>query len=173
MICWYKYFMPDKIYNNVYEIDFDGLLEKGVKGLIFDIDNTLVSYRQPEPTAEVTELMRSLRDKGFSVCFVSNNKKERVDLFNQDFKFPAFAEAGKPLKKYMKRALEAMGAAGNQAAIIGDQLFTDVCAGKRMDMLALFVYPIEPVETLFFKAKRALEKPIIKKYRRLENAKKV
>jgi HAD superfamily phosphatase (TIGR01668 family) len=169
----FKYFMPDKIYNNVYGIDFDGLIKKGVKGLIFDIDNTLVSYRQPEPTAEVIRLMQSLREKGFSICFVSNNKKARVDLFNRDFKFPAFAEAGKPLKKYMKRALEAMGIKENQAAIIGDQLFTDICAGKRMNMLALFVYPIESVETLFFKAKRALEKPIIKRYRRLENAEKL
>jgi len=165
--------MPDKIYDNVYEIDFDELIKKDIKGLIFDIDNTLVSYKQPEPTAEVTGLMRSLREKGFKVCFVSNNKKERVDLFNRDFKFPAFAEAGKPLKKYMRQALEAMGVTGEQAAIIGDQLFTDICAGKRMNMLALFVKPIEPVETLFFKAKRALEKPIIKKYRRSENAKKV
>jgi len=167
----FKRFMPDKIYDNVYEIDFDELKKKDIKGLIFDIDNTLVSYKQPEPTAQIAELMRSLREKGFKICFVSNNKKERVDLFNRDFKFPAFAEAGKPLKKYMKRALEAMGVPGEQAAIIGDQLFTDICAGKRMNMLALFVKPIEPVETLFFKTKRALEKPVIRRYWRLNNVK--
>lgn len=161
-------FMPDKIYGSVYEIDFDCLIKKNIKGLIFDIDNTLVSYKQPEPTAEVAALMRSLREKGFSVCFVSNNKKARVDLFNRELKFPAFAEAGKPLKKYMKRALEVMGVTGAQAAMIGDQLFTDVCAGKRVGALALFVTPIEPVENLFFKAKRMLEKPIIKKYRSMQ-----
>lgn len=169
----FKCFMPDKIYDNVYEIDFDELIKKNIKGLIFDIDNTLVSYKQPEPTVKVIELMRNLQAKGFSICFVSNNKKARVDLFNREFKFPAFAEAGKPLKKYMKQALEVMGVTGNQAAMIGDQLFTDIWAGKRVQASALFVTPIEPVETLFFKTKRALEKPIIKKYRRLENAKKV
>ena len=168
-----KYLMPDKIYDSVHEINFDELLEKDIKGLIFDIDNTLVSYRQPEPTPEITELMRSLGEKGFKICFVSNNKKERVDLFNRDFKFPAFAEAGKPLKKYINQALEAMKINGKQAAVIGDQLFTDICAGKRVNALALFVKPIEPVETLFFKTKRALEKPVIKKYWRLENAKKL
>ena len=164
-----RYFMPDKICDTVYDIDFEGLLKKNIKGLIFDIDNTLVSYKQPEPTAEVTELMDSLKNKGFKICFVSNNKKERVDLFNLDFKFPAFAEAGKPLKKYMNLALEAMGLTAERSAIIGDQLFTDICAGKRLNMLSLFVYPIEPVETLFFKAKRALEKPIVKKYWKMEN----
>ena len=160
----FNWFMPDKIYNNVYEIDFDGLMRKNITGLIFDIDNTLVSYRQPEPTAEVTGLMRGLREKGFGVCFVSNNTKARVDLFNRGFNFPAFAEAGKPGRKYMRRALDALGVTGAQAAMIGDQLFTDVCAGKRVNALALFVTPIEPVETLFFRAKRALEKPIIRKY---------
>jgi HAD superfamily phosphatase (TIGR01668 family) len=104
---------------------------------------------------------------------VSNNNKARVDLFNRDFKFPAFAKSGKPLKKYMKQALETMGVTNGQAAIIGDQLFTDVWAGKRMKMLALCVKPIEPVETLFFKTKRVLEKPIIKKYRRLERVKRL
>jgi len=167
----FGYFMPDKIYENVYEIDFAGLIKKGITGLIFDIDNTLVSYKQPEPTTEVIELMQSLRELGFSVCFVSNNKKARVDLFNLGFKFPAFAEASKPLKKYMKLALEAMNIKNEQAAIIGDQLLTDICAGKRMNMLSLFVKPIEPVETLFFKAKRVIEKPIIKKYWKLESRK--
>ena len=158
------YFMPDKIYDSVYGIDFDGLIRKNITGLIFDIDNTLVSYKQPEPTARVISLMRDLQGKGFEICFVSNNNKARVDLFNRDFKFPAFAEAGKPLKKYMKRALDAMGVARGQAAIIGDQIFTDIWAGRRMGMLAIYVEPIEPVETLFFKAKRALEKPVKSRY---------
>ena len=165
----FKYFMPDKMYESVYGIDFDELWAKDIRGLIFDIDNTLVSYRQPLATVQVIELMRGLREKGFKISFVSNNKQGRIDLFNEDFKFPAFGGAGKPFKKYMKCALEAMGVAHENAAIIGDQIFTDVCAGKRMKMLALAVEPIEPVRTLFFKAKRVLERPIIRRYRRLEN----
>ena len=164
-----KYFMPDKIYADVYAIDFDELIKNNITGLIFDIDNTLVSYKQPEPTAEVIALMRDLQEKNFKICFVSNNNKARVDLFNHDFKFPAFAEAGKPLKKYMKQALEIMGLSGECAAVIGDQIFTDVCAAKRVGASALFVTPVEPVNSLFFKIKRALEKPILKRYRRLNN----
>ena len=156
--------MPDKIYGSVYEIDFDGLTRKNITGLIFDIDNTLVSYRQPEPTARVIGLMRDLQGKGFKICFVSNNNKARVDIFNRGFRFPAFAGAGKPLKRCMKRALDAMGVPRGQAAIIGDQIFTDVWAGRRMGMLALYVEPIEPVQTLLFKAKRALEKPVKSRY---------
>jgi HAD superfamily phosphatase (TIGR01668 family) len=113
--------------------------------------------------------MKKLQEKGFKICFVSNNKKSRVDLFNRRFGFPAFAEAGKPLRKNMMKALEIMGLQCSQTAVIGDQLFTDVCAGKRINALSLLVEPIEPVETLFFKFKRALEKPFIKRYRRLND----
>ena len=166
----FKFFMPYKLYDNVYQIEFDELAAKGIKGLIFDIDNTLVSYKQPTPTDEVIALLQSLREKGFKVCFVSNNTQERVELFNQELNLPAFANAKKPLKKSMISALEVMKISPTQAAIIGDQLFTDVCAGKRIKILTLAVAPIEPVETLFFKVKRALEKPIIKKYRKLNQS---
>ena len=159
-----NWFMPDKIYDNVYQIDFDGLREKNIRCLIFDIDNTLVSYRQPEPTDDVIKLMRELSEKGFKICFVSNNNKPRVDLFNREFKFPAFAKARKPFKKSIKTALASMESEAGEAAIIGDQIFTDVWAGKRSGMFTIAVTPIEPVETLFFKFKRVLEKPVIKKY---------
>ncbi|MCL2099673.1 MAG: HAD hydrolase-like protein, partial [Oscillospiraceae bacterium] len=141
---------------------------KGIKGLIFDIDNTLVTYSLPGPTLEISGLMQKLKEDGLGVCFVSNNKKERVEIFNRTFGFPAFYAAGKPKKKYMKRALEVMGTAPCNTAVIGDQLFTDICAGKRMKMLSLLVMPIEPVETLFFKLKRVLEKPLIKRYKKLQ-----
>ena len=166
----FKFFTPDKLYDNVYQIDFDELAAKGIKGLIFDIDNTLVSYKQPTPTDEVVALLQALQEKGFKVCFVSNNTQARVELFNQELNLPAFANAKKPLKKYMNLALEALKVTPSQTAIIGDQLFTDVCAGKRIKILTLVVAPIEPVETLFFKVKRALEKPIIKKYRKLNQS---
>ena len=167
----FKFFMPDKLYDNVYQIDFDELSAKGIKGLVFDIDNTLVSYKQPSPTNEVIALLQSLQAKGFKVCFVSNNTQERVELFNQELNLPAFANARKPLKKSMLSALETMKVSPTQAAIIGDQLFTDVCVGKCVKALTLAVAPIEPVETLFFKVKRALEKPIIKKYKKLNQNK--
>lgn len=162
----FKFFMPDKLYDDVYQIDFDEIAAKGIKGLIFDIDNTLVSYKQPSPTDEVVALLRDLQTKGFKLCFVSNNTTKRVELFNRELSLPAFSNAKKPLKKSMLSALDAMDVTPSQAAIIGDQLFTDVCAGKRVKLLALAVTPIEPVETLFFKLKRALEKPIIRKYRK-------
>jgi len=162
-------FMPDIIYNSVYDIDFNSLRKKNIRGLIFDIDNTLVSYKQEKPTENVSALMNKLKSDGFNICFISNNSKQRVDIFNGEFKYLSYPKAGKPFTRYIKEALKAMGLSRENAALIGDQLFTDVAAAKRAKITAVLVNPIEPVETLFFKFKRFLEKPFIKKYYRRLN----
>jgi len=162
----FGYFTPDIIFDSVYDIDFGALKEKNIKGIIFDIDNTLVSYKQEKPTENVAALMDKLTGEGFKICFVSNNTKQRVDIFNGEFKFDAYPNAGKPFVRYIREALKAMELSGENTVLIGDQLFTDVAAAKRAKLTAVLVTPIEPVETLFFKFKRFLEKPLIKRYYR-------
>ena len=160
----FNLFVPDIIYKSVYEIDFDSLKRRNITGLIFDIDNTLVSYRSERPDKNVINLMGRLKRDGFTVCFVSNNNKRRVDIFNGDFKYFSFPNAKKPLIKSMRLAMKAMGLTYETTAVIGDQLFTDVAAARRIRATAVLVTPIEPVDTLFFKFKRRLEKPFIKMY---------
>ena len=160
----FDFFMPDIICETVYDIDFDSLRRKNIKGLIFDIDNTLVSYKQKTPTNDIINLMKKLAEASFTVCFVSNNNKERVDIFNSEFNYFSFPEARKPFKKSMKNALEAMRLANTDIAVIGDQIFTDIIAAKRIKSTAILVTPIEPVETFFFGFKRFLEKPLIRRY---------
>ena len=172
----FKYFMPDEVFETVYDIDFNAYKEKKIRGIIFDIDNTLVSYKQEKPTEKVKILMEKLKNNGFVICFVSNNKKSRVDIFNEEFKFFSFPKAGKPGIKYIKKALEVMNLPKENVMLVGDQLFTDVAAAKCVNITAALVKPIEPVETLFFKFKRVMEKPFLKRYyRRLDkkNAKKI
>ena len=166
----FDYFIPDIIFQNVYDIDFKALKEKNnIKGIIFDIDNTLVSYKQEKPTKSVCELMDELTGEGFFICFVSNNNKKRVDIFNEKFKYFSIPKAGKPFTGCIKKALKAMKISKENAVIIGDQLFTDIAAAKRAKIMAILVDPIEPVETLFFKLKRFMEKPFIKRYYKKNN----
>lgn len=162
----FRYFTPDFIFDRIHDIDFDSLKKKNIKGLIFDIDNTLVSYRQEKPTKEVSALMDSLKSEGFEICFISNNSRQRVDIFNSDFNFFSYPEAGKPSVKFIKAALSDMDLNAKNAAFVGDQLFTDVMAAKRAKIMAILVNPIEPVETAFFRFKRLMEKPFIKRYYR-------
>jgi hypothetical protein len=166
-----SYLTPDVILDDVYEIDFDKLRKRNIKGIIFDIDNTLVSYKQEKPTENVAALMEKLTGEGFKICFVSNNTKERVDIFNGGFEFFSFAAAKKPFVKYIIEAQKAMELPRENIALVGDQIFTDVAAAKRAKIMAVLVKPIEPVETLFFRFKRFLEKPLIKRYYRRLNKK--
>ena len=166
------FFVPDLYFDTVYEVTPEILTARGVKALILDIDNTLVPYEIPEPTAEVRAWLTGMWDAGIKTAFVSNNHKERVELFNKELGCPAFYDSGKPLKKSCVRALSALGVAPSECAIIGDQVFTDVVAGRISSLnTAILVKPIKDRTDLFCKFKRLLEKPVIARYNRKNKAK--
>ena len=155
---------PDLLYDNVYGIDFEYLSLRGVKNLLFDIDNTLVPYTSPVPPDKVSEYILSLKKRGYNVCLISNNSKERVTLFNKTLELFAVHKAGKPSRRGLREALEHIGADIGETAFIGDQIFTDVLAAKRLGMFAVLVKPIDPREDLFFKLKRLGEKFFLRRY---------
>ena len=143
--------VPDLKLNKYSDLTADYLLGIGVSALILDIDNTLVPYEIPEPTAENLAWLTLMHENGIKTAFVSNNHKERVELYNQSLGCPAFPDSGKPFKKACKRALEAMEIAPSEAAIIGDQVFTDVLCGRNAKLkLAILVKPIKDKTNLFF-----------------------
>lgn len=162
-------FVPDFYYDTVYDVTPELLLKRGVKGIILDIDNTLVPYEIPEPTEEVRGWLTLMTENGMKIAFVSNNHAPRVELFNKTLSFPAFPDSGKPLKKSCLKALEAMECKPEEVALIGDQVFTDVLAGKIAKMnTTVLVKPIKDKKNLFFRFKRLLEKPVIRTYNRRE-----
>lgn len=160
-------FVPEYYFDTVYEVTPELLRAHGIKGLILDIDNTLVPYEIPTPTEENKAWLKGMWDAGIKTAFVSNNHKDRVELYNKELGCPAFYDSGKPLKKACGRALEAMSLSASETAIIGDQVFTDVVAGRNAGLgLAVLVKPIKDKTNLFFRFKRLLEKPVIATYNR-------
>lgn len=157
-------FYPDLYVKTVYDIDLNSLKEMGIKAFIFDIDNTLVTYDDPVPTEIVMDYFKKLDDMGFMVYLVSNNNLERVKPFAEYAGLPYFAKALKPRKKYLKIALSDMGVKAEETALVGDQLFTDVWAGTRMNMYAILVDPISDKEDSFVHFKRKIEKWIFNRY---------
>lgn len=169
----FKKLMPDRIFESFKDITPEILNEYGIKALLLDIDNTLVTYDDPEPTKEVEDWLKSMRESGIKAAFVSNNSDpSRVERFNRDIGYFAVSRAKKPLPNGFKKALEHMGVDAKNAASVGDQIFTDVWAAKNVGAYAFLVPPIKDKTTLFFRAKRLLERPIIKSYRRAENKEK-
>ena len=162
-----KYLIPDRIFNDIYEITPEFLAGEGVAALVLDIDNTLVTYDDPEPTPPVLEWFGAMTAAGIALSFVSNNDAARVERFNRDLGFYAHAKSGKPKGKYIRAAMEHMGSTPADTALIGDQLLTDCAAGKLAGLRSYIVPPIKDKLTPFFRFKRLLEKPYLRKYRRL------
>ena len=160
---------PDFTFGSYAEVTPEFLAEQGIKALLIDIDNTLAPYEQAEPDEKLFAWFSSLEKSGIKAALISNNKAERVGLFNKDLRLPAYPNAHKPCKKTLLVALGELGTDTESTAVMGDQLFTDAYGGKHVGMRAIIVPPIKDKKTLFFRFKRALEKPIMKSYYREKN----
>lgn len=158
-----KGFIPDKKTDTIFSLDLRALSAQGIRGIIFDIDNTLESHRVPEPSERVISFLNTVKEAGFSLCFISNGREERVEFFNRKLHFPAIAKAGKPRKKNLRRALAFLNTKACETALVGDQIFTDIYGGNRMGFYTVLVTPIEEIENNFFYIKRFLERRIQKK----------
>lgn len=159
-----RYFMPDMYFDDIYGITPEMLTERGIKAVLLDIDNTLVTYDDPMPTESVLKWLDGLKKAGISAAFISNNHQDRVELFNSELKLFATWDSHKPSGKCHRAAMEFLGTDKSNTATIGDQIFTDVWSAKRLGLYAILVKPIKDKTTLFNRSKRALEKPILRRY---------
>ena len=157
-----KKFYPDIRFKSIKDIQADFLKEKGIAYVLLDIDNTLVSYTSPLADDNAKAFLSSLTDSGIKYAFVSNNHKTRVAKFAEEFGAVYVNDAAKPLLFGIKKAMRRIGAEKSKTALIGDQVFTDVYAGKRAGLLTIMVDPIEAKETPFFAVKRYFEKIVLK-----------
>ncbi len=158
---------PDYCFERYSDVTPEFLESIGVRALLIDIDNTLAPYEQPTPDENIINWFAALSEAGIKAALISNNHKERVELFNKDLKLPAYPDSGKPASKTILIAMEAMGVDASVTAGLGDQLLTDTLAVHRLDMPSIIVPPIKDKLTLFFRFKRWLEKPFLRRYRKL------
>ena len=158
--------MPDYMFRAFDEITPAFLASLGVKAILADIDNTLAPYEQPEPDHRIKGWIASLAEAGIGIAFVSNNDWERVELFNRTLGVPAYAKSGKPFKKNLVKAMNDLGETLDTTVMLGDQLLTDALAGHNLGVKCLIVPPIRDKKNAFFKFKRWLEKPVVKKFKR-------
>ncbi len=157
-----KYLTPDYIVPTFRDVTPQFCHENSITALICDIDNTLVTYDDPEPTSDVMEWFSALKDAGIPISFVSNNDEERVSRFNKPLSVPAYYKSGKPKTGMLKRAIKDMGSTYDGTVFLGDQLLTDVCAAKLLGLRAIVTPPIKDKKTLFFRLKRWIERRYIK-----------
>lgn len=157
-------FFPDIYVKSVYELPLEELKARGIKGLVFDIDNTVAPFDIAEPENDLIELFLFLKKQGFRLCILSNNNQERVKLFNKNLKTLAVHKAGKPGVRKLKLALEKLELSAKNTAMIGDQIFTDMWCGHRAGLTCILTAPICNRDQLVTKVKRGLEKQVLKVY---------
>lgn len=162
-----SWLLPDYIFPTYRDVTVDFLKEIGIKALLIDIDNTLAPYEMPEPDDNIRNWFKTLSENGIQATLVSNNDRERVELFNATLGLPTYYKSGKPFAKNLKKAMAAMGTDKHSTAMLGDQLLTDAAAGKHIGLRTIIVPPIRDKNNAFFRSKRAMEVRHIKKYVKL------
>ena len=159
---------PDYRFADFTEITPELLRSLGIRAVLSDLDNTLAPYEMPDPDERIRAWVDALRAAGIRLALVSNNHADRVGFFADALGgIPAYPDCGKPRRKYLRIALRELGTHPNRAAVLGDQLLTDCLAARLMGMKAYIVPPIKDKTTLFFRFKRWLERPFMRKYDRL------
>lgn len=158
-------FYPDRYVDSAYRIPYETLYAKGYRGIIFDVDNTLVPHGAPadRPAEELFERLRGL---GFSTCILSNNKEPRVAPFANQVKSPYIYKGGKPSVRGYRKAMEVMKTDASSTLFVGDQLFTDIWGARRTGLYSILVKPIDPKEEIQIVLKRYLEAVVLWFYRR-------
>lgn len=158
-------FFPDEYMASTYVISFEKLYKEGYRGVIFDIDNTLVPHGAPADE-RAKKLFARLEKIGFQSCLLSNNQEPRVKMFNRDIQTNYIYNAHKPSTKNYVKAMEKMGTDKENTLFVGDQLFTDVWGAKRAGIRNILVKPIHPKEEIQIVLKRYLERIVLFFYKK-------
>jgi len=135
-------FKPDMYQKNIYDIDYKKLNSIGIKCLLFDLDNTIITNDMKKPSKKIIDLIEKLKRMGFRVIIFSNAKKKKIQPFKKKF--------NKVIKEYRF--------AENEIALIGDQLLTDILGGNRVGIYTILVERISSKESILIKSKRIIEK---------------
>ena len=160
----FETFFPDEYMASAYVIPFEELYKEGYRGVIFDIDNTLVMHGAPADD-RAKKLFAELKKMGYAFCLLSNNQEPRVKMFNEEIGAYYIYNAHKPSTKNYVKAMELMGTNKENTLFVGDQLFTDVWGAKRATIRNILVKPIHPKEEIQIVLKRIPEKLILFVYK--------
>lgn len=158
-------FYPDLYMSSTYRIDFERYYEKGYRGVIFDIDNTLVPHGAPADD-RARALFKELQEMGMNTCLMSNNKEPRVASFAGEVGSGYLFKAGKPRRRGYEEAMKQMGTARQATLFVGDQIFTDIYGANRAGIKSILVKPIDPKEEIQIVLKRIPERMVLWFYKR-------
>ena len=158
-----NYFFPDIYTKSIYTINYNMLLENGIRCLLFDLENTCVPYKCVEPTSELKELFDKLKDMGFKIIIFSNSSKEKLDPFKDYLNVDCSSKSRKPFKKKFLKVLKVYKYKLSEVAIVGDQLVLDIYGGNRVGITTILVNSMSKYDAFYVSFLRAIERFEIKR----------
>jgi len=158
-------YVPDIYQENIYKIDYDVLVSRGIKCLIFDLDNTLVTILETSPREETKELFRKLKKMGFKIYIASNSIKARVKPFHEELKVDYIYSVKKPNPDKIAELINSTKFGLDQIAMIGDSMMDDVVCGNTIGVTTILLDQISKNEYPLARLRRIKEKKIQKKLR--------
>jgi uncharacterized protein len=161
-----EHFLPNEHVKSILDIKPIELKEKGIKGIITDLDNTLVEWDRPNATPQLIKWFDEIRKQNILVTIVSNNNEERVKAFSDPLQIPFIFRARKPMMPAFHKALSKMGIKKEEAVVIGDQLLTDVLGGNRSGFHTILVVPVAQTDGFFTKFNRFAERRLLNWFRK-------
>ncbi len=149
-------FIPDMYQKNIYDINYDLLKKKGIKCLLFDLDNTIVPVKSDKPNKKIKELFAYL-ERDFKVIIISNSNKKRLIPFKEGLNIDVACSSRKPFKKKYLKIMDLYNFKDHEIAAIGDQLLTDILGANRMGITSILINPIGEYEKFGTKINRFFE----------------
>ncbi|WP_430791356.1 YqeG family HAD IIIA-type phosphatase [Virgibacillus flavescens] len=161
-----KNFLPNEHVKDVFEISPATLKQKGIKGVITDLDNTLVAWDVKRATPEIIEWFKEMNEYDIKVTIISNNNQQRVRIFSEPLEAPFVFSARKPLSRAFKTAAKQMNINKEDIVVVGDQLLTDVLGGNIAGFYTILVLPIVETDGKITQFNRKIERRILNYMRR-------
>ncbi|NLY79776.1 MAG: YqeG family HAD IIIA-type phosphatase [Lysinibacillus sp.] len=162
----YKLFLPNEFVTSVFEITPEKLNQLGIRGLITDLDNTLIEWNRADATEEIAQWFKMMQEARIQVIIASNNKEARVKRFADPLNIPYIYRAKKPLGQAYLAALKQLQLNRNEVAMIGDQLLTDILGAKRLKLYTFLVRPVAESDGFVTRFNRFVERRVFNTLKR-------
>lgn len=160
---------PRRYYQTIYDIDFENMRNLGMEGLIVDIDNTVVPWNSWNISERLRNWIEYLKGLGYKICLMSNGQRKRIKHLADELGIQAVVAARKPSKRGYEQGIKFLNISSDKILVVGDQIFTDILGGNRMNLYTILVNPIGKREFITTKLMRQIEKIVMYYYKKDNN----
>lgn len=161
-------YIPDAYVKSIYYIDYEKLKEKGIKCILFDLDNTLAPLSIKKPNKKIKEHFKKIKELGFKIIIFSNSGKSRLKPFKEELEVDCAFSCKKPMRKKFDLIIKEYKYSISEIVIIGDNIVTDILGGNKVGITTILVNPVSNKEKFGARISRVFEKRIMNKLAKKE-----